>query len=268
MYKQSIFCSALKAGWRFFSNVLLVGTILSLGSCSTVKDTFYFKTLQKDTTITGLVNKELESRIVKGDNLSIAISSLSKEEDIVFNMGTTNQGTVSPAGFLVDQDGTVTIHKIGKVQAEGLSRKELAATLQKQLLIFLKDPIVTVQYLNHKITVVGEVIKPQVINMPEEQLSLIDVLVISGDLNENARRNDIMIIREKGNEKKVKHINLEDHSIFTSPWYYVQPNDIVVVSPDLEKKERQAKRLRFQSNFSLIISTVSLVLIIVDRIFR
>jgi len=87
-------------------------------------------------------------------------------------------------------------------------------------------------------------------------------------VKEDARRNDIMIIRETGNEKKVKHVNLEDHSIFTSPWYYVQPNDIVIVSPDFEKRDKEAKRARFQTNFGIIVSTVSLVIIILDRIFR
>ena len=103
--------------------------------------------------------------------------------------------------------------------------------------------------------------------MPEEQLSLIDVLVLSGDVKEDSRRNDIMIIRETGNEKKVKHVNLEDHSIFTSPWYYVQPNDIVIVSPNFERRDKEARRARLQTNVSIIVSTVSLLLIVINRLF-
>lgn len=239
----------------------------SLGSCAPTKTSYYFKTLKKDTSISGFVNKDMESKINIGDNLSINISSLDKTEDILYNSGTENDGKVN-IGFPVDKEGKITIHKIGKLKAEGYSRKELAAILQEQLAPYLKDPIVSVQYLNHKVTVMGDIARPQVLNMPEEQLPLIDVLVQSGDLNVNARRNDIMIIREKGNEKQVKHINLEDHSIFSSPWYYVQPNDIVVVIPDTEKSERDAKRSRLQANVSLIVSAVSLVLIIVDRLLR
>ena len=262
------FLNVKSAGVNYLGMIIL-GAILLLTSCTTTKNSYYFKTLQKDTTISGLVSKDLESKISKGDNLSILISSLSREEDLLFNIEIGSGGTpVNSVGFPVETDGTILMHKLGKVQAEGLTRKELAASLQKQLMPYLKDPIVTVQYLNHKITILGEVARPQVLNMPEEQLSLIDVLVLSGDLKENARRNDIMIIRETANEKKVKHVNLEDHSIFTSPWYYVQPNDIVIVSPDFEERNKEAKRTRLQTGIGILLSTVSLLVILIDRIFR
>jgi polysaccharide export outer membrane protein len=104
--------------------------------------------------------------------------------------------------------------------------------------------------------------------MPEEQLSIIDVLVMSGDLTSTARRDNIMIIRETGNEKKIKHINLEDHSVFSSPWYYVQPNDIVYVAPDDVKRTKDEKRARFQTTMAIATSTVSLLVIVLDRILR
>lgn len=238
-------------------------------SCKPTKNAFYFNTLTKDTTIAGLVNKDMESKIVKGDNLLINVSSLSKEEDLVFNTGITEAGSnTGTTGFTVDKEGFVTIHKVGKLKAEGLTRREFAALIVKELRPYLKDPIATVQYLNRKVTIMGAVAKPQVINMPEEQLSLIDVLVLSGDIEQNAKRNDVVVIRENGATKSVKHINLEDHSIFTSPWYYVQPNDIVVVHPDFEKAERAEKRARFQTTFGIILSAISLSIIIIDRIFR
>jgi len=268
MNKQYLSRLALTLPEYSFSLIAIFCAVCLLASCAPTRNASYFKTLTKDTTIGNLVNAEMESKIVKGDNLAIIISSLSSEEDVVFNTGSLAGGALNARGFPVDNDGFVVVHKLGRVKAEGFTRKEFAEDLQKKLLPYLKDPIVTIQYLNHKITIFGEVGKPQVLYMPEEQLSLIDVLVLSGDLTERGKKDDIMIIREDGNQRKVKHLNLEDHSIFTSPWYFVQPNDIVVVNPDFEKADRETRRIRFQTNFSIFISTVSFVLIIVDRIFR
>jgi len=247
---------------------IIVGFVFLLASCTPTKPAYYFKTLKKDTTLSGLVNKDLESKISKGDNLGINISSLSKEEDVVFNLAPVSGATAASAGFVVNQDGNIIVHKIGAVKAIGLTRKELALELQRNLAPYLKDPIVVVQYLNHKVTVMGEVERPQVINMAEEQLSIIDAIVITGDVKQNARRDNIMVIREEGNEKKIKILNLEDHSIFSSPWYYLQPNDIVYVLPDEEKRQREERRSRFQANFAIASASISLLVILLDRILR
>lgn len=254
---------------RLFLTVIFVfGTFYLLTSCAPTKSAYYFKTLQKDTTLPGLVNKDLESKIIKGDDLGINISSLNREEDQIFNIGSGVSTVTGGAVFHVAQDGSIQIHKLGSVKVAGYTRKELAVILQKNLLPYLKDPIVTVQYLNHKVTVMGEVDKPQVINMMDEQLSVIDAIVICGDVKANAKRDKILVIREEGNQKNVKILNFEDHSIFSSPWYYLQPNDIVYVIPDEAKRQKEERRARFQTNFAIAASSVSLLVIILDRIFR
>ena len=132
----------------------------------------------------------------------------------------------------------------------------------------MKDPIVQVSFLNHKVTILGEVNKPQVLSLPEEQISLIDALVLSGDVTPNAKRSAITVIREEGNTKKVKHVNLEDNSLFSSPWYYVKPNDIILVSADNEKYVKEEKRRKLQTNLSLAASGITLLIIILDRVVK
>ena len=250
--------------------------IIAFSSCTATKDSYYFKTLKKDTTISGFVTNDFESKIKVGDNLSIVATSLSKEEDALFNSAAgeasniagVSGATGAGAGFLVRPDGTVLLHKLGNTKAEGFTRKELALQLQKSLAPYMKDPIVNVNYLNHKVTVLGAVNKAQVLNFSGEQIPLIDVLVSSGDITVNGKRNDVMVIREKNNEKIIKHLNLEDQSIFTSPWYYVQPNDIVYVTEDYEKLNRAERRTRIQTTLSLIASGISLIIIVVDRVIK
>jgi polysaccharide export outer membrane protein len=132
----------------------------------------------------------------------------------------------------------------------------------------MKEPIVNVGYLNHKVTVIGAVGKSQVMSMPEEQMNIFEVLVNSGDITGEGMKDKVVVIREENGVKRVKHVNLEDHSIFASPWYYVRPNDIILVNADIEKLTRDEKRQRFQTNIALVTGTASFLLFIIDRIFR
>lgn len=254
----------------YLLTIIFLGPVL-FSACRTPKMGTYFKTVTKDTTYTGFVTNDFESKIQKKDVLVITVSSMSRDMDERFNAAAAVASTVTQGatpGYLVNDQGNITIHFIGVVPAEGLTRKELKEKIEKALLPYMKDPIITVQYLNHKVTILGEVTKPQVFNMPEEQLSLIDVIANSGDLKENADRKKIMIVREIKNEKQVKYVNLEDHSIFSSTWYYVQPNDIVYVLPDSKKYVKEENRKKFQTTLSLVASFASLLITIINVILR
>lgn len=250
----------------------IVSLMILMSSCTVTKNSYYFQTLQKDTTLKNFITADYESKIKKGDNLAIVVSSLSQQEDVIFNQaaGTTISptGTTAANGFVVGDDGNIQLHKIGALKAEGFTLKELKEKIKESLSPWMKDIVVNIKYLNRKITVLGEVGRPSVLNIGDDQMPLIDALVLSGDVTGNAKRNDIMIIREEGEEKKVKHVNLQDHSIFSSPWYYLQPNDIVYVFPDQERITKENKRKNFQSNLTLIATGVSLLVIIMDRILR
>lgn len=247
--------------------VLITSGVLS--SCYTVKSSLYFRTLSKDTTLSNMVDSNMEIKIRKGDILNISVSSMSNEQDNKFNAIIQAQSsTAGIPGFQVDDKGIIQIHYIGNVPVEGKTRKQLKEELQKSLEPYFRDPIVSVQFANHKVTVMGEVQKPQVINLPEEQITLIDALVSSGDVKETADRKKIMIIREEQNQKKIKILNLENQSIFNSPWYYVQPNDIVYVMADQDRYVKEEKRRKVQSSIALIASTTSLVAVFLNFLLR
>ena len=255
----------------------LFGIIVAVffSSCFSTSNTPYFKTIKSDTTFQAMVNNNYESIIQKKDVLSITVSSLNNELDGKFNEAgsTTTTTTInqiqSKTGFLVGDDGTIGLHYLGSIKAEGLTRKQLKEKLQTDLLPYMKEPIVNVQYINKKVTVLGEVGKPQILQLTEEQTPLLEVLVNSGDVTKNADKRSITIIREdSGSQKKVKHVNLEDHAYFSSPWYYVQPNDIILVGIDKRKYLTEEKRKNLQTTLSLVASMISLGLIIINLIFK
>lgn len=254
----------------FFAGSLLFIGFFSSCKVTELPNSSYFKNLQKDSLYRSTVNKYTESKIRKADQLSIIIASSSREEDMIYNApsgAVSAAGTASGGGYTVDANGSIQLHKLGVIKAEGMTRRELKDKIQKDLELFLKDPVVTIKYLNHKVTLLGEVKQPTIVPMPEEQLSILEVLAAGGDVSELARRDNILIIRETENGKETKHINLEDQSIFTSPWYYLQPDDVVYISPN-DARLTEAKRLRKQQNISLAISAVSLGVIIINSLIR
>jgi polysaccharide biosynthesis/export protein len=253
---------------------LLIVSCLSclfFSSCTTPKNAYYFKTLPRDTAINTTVNRLTESVIRKNDQLSINISSLNPEEDKVYNaavpvLGTSVSGS-TPTGYLVDMNGNIQLHRLGNIHAEGMTRRELKNKIETDIKPYLKDPVVTVRYLNRRVTVMGEVTRPQVIPMPEEQLSILEVLGASGDMTLSAKKDNILIIRETETGKQFKRLNLEDHSVFTSEWYYLKPDDVVYIEPN-DKVVKEEKRARTQQTVALAMSGLSLAIIILNSLLK
>lgn len=249
-----------------FAVIFTLGIAFSWSSCKVYKPAYYFKDITRDTIITGFVTDSMELKIQKNDVLNIFISSLSATEDQLFNKPiSATSADAKQTGFMVSSEGNIYIHKLGKVAAAGLTRKELKARLETDLLPFLKDPIVTVNFGNHRITVLGE-LNSMLVDMPEERIPLLEVMAKSSPVSQNSLINKVMVVRESNNAKEIKHLNLEDPSIFTSPWYYLQPNDIVIVKPNEDKINDEQRRTRNLVLYSTVISGLSFLLIVIDRL--
>ena len=249
---------------------MAVFAVVLLASCGTTRQYTYLKNITKDTTIKNFVTNDFESKIVAGDQISIKATSLSPAEDEQFNKAAAQFGGLETGGlgYQVDADGKVQLHRLGKVVVAGMTRQALEEKLETDLLAFMKEPIVNVQYLNHKVTVMGAVGQPQVIQMPEEQLNIFEVLIKSGDITETGMKNRVMVIREENNDKKVRYLNLEDQAVFNNPWFYLRPNDIVYVPDDLSQKLKDERRQKMTTTLALVTTAMSISLFVIDRIIR
>ena len=104
------------------------------------------------------------------------------------------------------------------------------------------------------------------VDMPEERIPLLEVMAKSSPVSQNSLISKVMVVRESNNAKEIKHLNLEDPSIFTSPWYYLQPNDIVIVKPNEDKINDEQRRTRNLLLYSTVITGLSFLLIVIDRL--
>lgn len=246
---------------RFFP-FLSVLVIVFSSSCEITRPAGYFKHISRDTVISVATLPEEELRIKRGDILSIGLSSLSKLEDEIFSAG-------AEAGYEVGNEGEIYIHRLGKLTVQGLTRKQLKAKLEQDLRPYLKDPVAVVTFKNHHITVIGDIGRTQVLQMPAERISIIDVLAQSGTIGQTIELKNVMVIRDTSDNKKlIKHVNLEDHSVFGSDYFYLQPNDVVVLNPDEKRLVQDQKRLKYQQFSSIILQTVTIGLLIYQTFFR
>ena len=251
-----------------YAGALLIA--LQFASCSTVDKATYFNNLGdaefKETSAT------LEPVLQKNDILSITVSSLNVEAAEMFNVAnkTSSQvgsgnGRPSPtAGYLIDQDGYIQFPFIGQIMAAGLTKKDLRQYITKELIIrkLLLDPIVDIRYLNFKVSVLGEVNNPSVFTIPSEKVTLLEALGLAGDMTIFAKRDNVFLISEQDGIKTTKRINLNTDELFTSPNYYLKPNDIVYVQPNKRKVRTTSNSAQW---FSVILGSLSLAVIAITN---
>ena len=233
--------------------------LILFASCTTTKNTTYFQDLPRDTTLQNSTPKNFESAIRNGDLLTITVSSLSPEYTALYNAPPDMMGTTP--GYLVDENGNIEFFKLGEIRVEGLTRKALKNRLEKELTAYLKEPIVAVGYQNRHITMMGA-IGSQVLPIASDHMTLLDAIASGGDIGARGRPDNILVIRETDTAKIFKRLDLTDHSIFNSPYFYVQPNDIVYVEPAKEKNQNVTRLISYAT------AGITFVLFIVDRLFK
>jgi len=245
--------------------------VFSNMGCISTRKTVYFYDV-KDTTYLQR-GPEIQTPIQENDILSISISSLNPQASAIFNTpndfvsrSTTPTGVATQSsGYLVNTDGNIQLPILGNMKAAGLTKSQLkdnitSSILAKKLLI---DPIVDIRYLNFEVTVIGEVAKPTVITVPSERISLLKAIGLAGDLTIYGKRENVLLIREEKGKKRTIHIDLNSNNFFNSPYYYLQPNDVVYVEPN---KAKVASATRTQQLLPIILSGLSVVVIVLDRV--
>jgi len=168
-------------------------------------------------------------------------------------------------GYLVDQKGYIKFPILGNVYAEGLSKQMLADNITKLLVSqrLLLEPIVNIRYLNYKVTVLGEVGKPMVINVPNEKITILEALGLAGDITIYGKKDNVLLIREETSKKIVKRINISSASLLTSPYYYLQSNDIIYVEPNKAKVSSSSDVKQW---LPMVISGLTLIVLALDHL--
>lgn len=215
-----------------------------IASCASNKNIPYFQDIPQtarhvsDTTLI-----QSETRICSGDLLSITVSALDPTAVIPFNMPVvayaspvSEQAYISATptmqGYIVDARGNITFPVLGDLKVVGLKRSELLTLLKQKLLPYLKDPVITLQFLNYKITIMGEVAHPGTYTIPNERVTILQALGMAGDMTVFGKRNNVLLIRENEGKKEYIRLDFNKVSSISSSYYYLQQNDVLYVEPN------------------------------------
>lgn len=230
------------------STLLLSATLLS--SCVRHRELVNFN----EATITGTqtISQDWDLTIQPEDLLRITVHSFDPVAAQPFNLeniqqpnnqmmmqqqagnGAGNQMELF-TGYFVDLDGVIDFPVIGRVAVGGLTLDQAKDTLYQLIRPYLKDATVNIRFLNFKITVLGEVNSPGTLRLTNKRLTLLEALGMAGDLSPYANRERVLVIREKGDQREMAYINVRSNEIFTSPYFYLQQNDVIYVEPGKAK---------------------------------
>ena len=259
-----------------FKVLFILSAALLLSSCATVKDIAYFQNKVVDHP--EKIDKHAGIVIQPKDQLSIVVSSRNPELAAMFNLTsvqyqagaeiTSTGGGQRILGYVVDNDGNIDFPVLGVLEVAGLTRWELSELIKKQLLAkqYLTDAVVTVEFMNFKISVLGEVASPGTYNIQGDKVTVLQAISMARDLTIYGERNNVSIIRERNGERTIYEIDLTNVDLFQSPAYYLQQNDIVYVQPNKYKKRQSTVDNKTQWITSLAFSGGSIVLSIVSII--
>ena len=255
----------------------ILAAVFVLGSCASTKDIAYFQNKLVDQP--EKIDKHVGIVIQPKDQLSIVVSSRNPELVAMFNLPVVSYQAGSEVmsssvynqrlmGYVVDNEGCIDFPVLGKLKVAGMTRWELAEMIKDKLVKdgLLSDAVVTVEFMNFKISVMGEVQSPGTYTIQGDKVTVLQALSLARDLTIFGKRENVAVIREKDGERTIYQIDLTDVDMFKSPAYYLQQNDIVYVEPN-EIKARQStiddKGLRLTSilvsSGSLLVSIATLL---------
>lgn len=260
---------------KHFSSALLA-VLLALTSCGTVKDIAYFQ--NKVVNEPEAIDKHAGIVIQPKDMLSIVVSSRNPELVVMFNLPVisyqagseivSSGGQQRLMGYVVDNDGNIDFPVLGTLKVAGLTRWELSNLIKDRLIKdgLLSDAVVTVEFMNFKVSVIGEVNSPGTYTLNNDKVTILQAISLARDLTIFGLRENVCVIREREGERVIYEINLCDVSMFNSPAYYLQQNDVVYVQPSSVKARQSTtddKALRLTSIFvsggSLLVSLAALI---------
>ena len=231
--------------------------VLLFASCMSSKKMLYFQENDQIKLNDTLVN--FQPAIQPGDLITISVSANDPLSAQTFNLYETppiNAGNPKLLPYLVDGDGIINFPVLGKLKVEGLTTQQLSDQITQALTTYLVAPIVNVRLTNFKITVMGEVKTPGTYTIPNERITIVEALGLAGDLNIQAKRANITLIREHEGKRAFFKVDLTNKALFNSPYYYLVQNDVLYVEPNKTKINSSA----VGASTSVILSSVGILI--------
>ena len=247
--------------------LLFLLLVVTFASCSSYKDVPYIQNPEVVNQYTGELPL-YDAKIMPKDLLSITVNTSDPNAAAPFNLTMQTplnvtlsemRTTASPTlqQYLVNNEGTIDFPVVGRLKVGGLTKNQAEDLIREKLAPYLKEtPIVTVRMANYKISVLGEVARPGSFTVSNEKINVLEALAMAGDMTVYGIRNDVKLIREDAQgHRQIISMDLTDSDFILSPYYYLNQNDIIYVTPNKTK----AKNSDVGTTTSMLISGTSIL---------
>lgn len=264
---------------KIYKTLLFIVLCSVLASCKVPKDITYMQGFENGQTET--VVPPVRITVQPDDKLAIIVTSKDPELAVAFNLaiaqyriGTGTNGSTTEskaAAYTVDPAGNIDFPLLGTLHVAGLNRYGVAELIKREILSreLVKDPVVTVEYLNAKISVLGDVRNPGDYLIERDNMTILQALSAAGDLNITGLRDNVLVVREENGKDVAYRVNLTDtKSLMQSPAYYLRQNDIVYVEPNNTRKRQATETANVFYNPSVWVSVASVLASVAVIIFR
>ena len=249
--------------------------MLAISSCSSPKNSLtYFEDI-KTSEAGEFPLGDYDIRIMPDDELLIAVTSMEPSAAAIYNLPMVNPATRDALAatttpqqqtYRVNKDGDINFPVLGKLHVEGLTTRQLTDELVAKISADVTDPMVLVELVNFRVNVLGEVANPGSVKVSRERYSVLDALADAGDLTPYGERSNVLIIREENGKRVYHRLNLNDSKLLTSPYFYLQQNDAIVVEPNAIRKDNAKYNQNNAYKLSVISTIVSACSIIASLV--
>lgn len=245
---------------KYFKILIFLILISSITSCVSKKNILYLQNASSVNT-----SNVYEPYLQPNDVISIIVSSENPEIAAPYNLldvsikADESFGNQNLQTYIIDKDGAIEFPIIGTIKIGGLPKSEAVTKIKTILKDHVKDAVVNLRILNFKISVLGEVAKPNTFTVNSERITLLEALSLAGDLTIYGNRNTIMLIREKEGNKEIQRIDITKPDFISSPYYYLAQNDVIYVEPNKTRVNSSA----IGPNITIGISALSLIVTII-----
>jgi polysaccharide export outer membrane protein len=164
---------------------------------------------------------------------------------------------------VVDEEGNIDFPVLGKLHIAGMRRNEVETFMKKQLEPQVLNPLVHVNLINAKVSVMGEVAKPGQVPLTSGRMTILEALAAAGDLTPYGRRDNVLLTREVDGKIEIARLNLRSTDLFTSPYFYVQQNDVIYVSPNKVRVVASTNSGLWLSVISTALSAATVIITVV-----
>ena len=207
-----------------------------LGSCNTSEKILYLQDMAVNQP--EVIQAAQDITVQPLDQLSISVFSKEPQLAALFNLSRSMNGggggTNERLGYTIDSQGNIDFPVLGTLHVEGKTKNQIARLIKQRLIDenLVKDPIVTVEFMNLSFSVLGEVSSPGKYDITKDRISLLEALSMAGDLTIHGKRDNIYVIREEGGERVTRRVDIRSKELFDSPVFYLKQNDVVYVQPN------------------------------------